>query len=305
MRRILFLTACVTFLTSTLSAQWTPELDAYIERARSEWDVPGLAIAVVQDGKVVVAKGFGVRTLGKPEAVDEHTMFDLASLSKSFTAAAVATLVDEGKLRWDDPVRQHLPRFELADPYRTQNVTMRDLLAHRTGLEAGNFVFLFTSYDTTEVIRRMRYLKERQPFRTGMLYSNLGYTAAGEAAAAAAGMSWSELVRTRLIEPLGMRESTVSVAHDLMPNHADGHSWIGDKQVPIRSRKPMNILPAAGVNSTASDMAKWLLFQLGDGTWEGKRIISAAAMQEMHEPQVILATTPQMRAARGVDFFAA
>jgi CubicO group peptidase (beta-lactamase class C family) len=292
-------------LTSSIHAQWTPELDAYVEKSRKEWDAPGLAVTVVQDGKVLVAKGFGVRTLGKPERVDEHTLFDIASLSKSFTAAAAATLVDEGKLRWDDPVRQHLPRFALADPYRTQNVTVRDLLAHRLGLGQGNFVFLFSNYDTSEVIRRMRYLDERHPFRGGFVYSNLGYNAAGEAAAAAAGMSWTELVRTRLIEPLGMRESTVGVAHDLGANHADGHTWIDGRQVPIRSRKAMNVLPANGVNSTASDMAKWLLFQLGDGTWGDKRILSAAAMQEMHEPQNIIPTTPQMRAGRGVDFFAA
>jgi CubicO group peptidase (beta-lactamase class C family) len=305
MKRILFLLVGVSFLTSTLHAQWTPELDAYIEKARRDWDAPGLAVTVVQDGKVLVAKGYGVRSLGKPELVDEHTMFDIASLAKSFTAAATATLVDEGKMAWDDPVRKHLPTFALADPYRTQNLTIRDLLAHRAGLEQGNFVFLFTKYDTAEVIRRMRYLDERQPFRGGMIYSNLGYAAAGEAAAAAAGMPFTDLVRTRLIEPLGMRESTVGVPHDTAANHADGHSSIDGKQVAIRSRKAMNIFGANAVNSTATDMAKWLLFQLGDGTWDGKRIISAAAMQEMHEPQMIITTSPQMRAGRGVDFFAA
>jgi CubicO group peptidase (beta-lactamase class C family) len=304
MKRLFFLLLAVSFLTSTTQAQWTPELDAYIEKARQDWDVPGLAVTVVQDGKVLVAKGYGVRTLGKPERIDENTLFDTASLSKSFTAAATAALVDEGKISWDDPVRKHLPTFLLADPYRTQNATIRDLLAHRLGLEQGNWVFVFPKYDTAEVIHRMSLLEERQPFRTGMIYSNLGYTAAGEAAAKAAGVSFSDLLRTRLIEPLGMRDSTVGVLHDLAPNHASGHSLIDGKQIPIPSHKAMNALPANAVNSTARDMARWLLFQLGDGTWEGKRIISAANMREMHEPQIIVPTTPEFRASRGLEHFA-
>jgi CubicO group peptidase (beta-lactamase class C family) len=288
-----------------MQAQWTPELDAYIEKARQDWDVPGLAVTVVQDGKVIVAKGYGVRTLGKPERVDENTVFDTASLSKSFTAAATATLVDEGKMSWDDPVRKHLPAFALADPYRTQNATIRDLLAHRLGIESANWPFVFANYETAEAIRRMRYLQERRGFRTDLIYSNIAYAAAGEAAAAAAGTSFVDLVRTRLVEPLGMRSSTVGVSHDLSPNHADGHSFIDGKHVPIRARKAMNILPANAVNSTATDMAKWLLFQLGDGTWEGKRIISAQAMQEMHAPQIVVPSTPEFRASRGLEHFPA
>ncbi|HEU4886335.1 MAG TPA: serine hydrolase, partial [Thermoanaerobaculia bacterium] len=293
-------------MTFTLQAQLPPELDAYIENARKEWDVPGLAVTVVQDGKVLVAKGYGVRTLGQPERVDENTVFDTASLSKSFTAAAIASLVDEGKMSWDDPVRRHLPRFEMRDPYRTQNATIRDLLSHRLGVEAGNWAFVFSGFDSAEVLGRMKYLRERQPFRGGqMIYSNLGYSAAGEAAAAAAGIPFVDLIRTRLIEPLGMRDSTVGVQHDVSANHADGHSYIDGKQVPIRANKAMNILPANAVNATAKDMAKWLLFQLGDGMWEGKKILSPAVMQEMHSPQMIIPTTKEMRAARGVHYFAA
>lgn len=304
MKRLFFWLVSVSFLTLNVYAQWPPELDAYIEQARRDWDVPGIAIAVVQDGKVLAAKGYGMRVLGKPERVDENTVFDMASLTKSFTAAAAATLVDEGKMTWDDPVRQHLPGFLLADPYRTQNATLRDLLSHRLGLEQGNWTFVLTNYDTAEVIRRMRWFAERHPFRAGMVYSNVGYTAAGEAMAHAAGVSFSDLLRTRLLEPLGMHDSTAGVSHDLAPNHAEGHSVIDGKQVMVRARKAMSILPANAVNSTAHDMARWMLFQLGDGTWEGKRIISAANMREMHEPQNIVATSPEMRAARGLEHYA-
>jgi CubicO group peptidase (beta-lactamase class C family) len=304
MRRIFFWAAGVIFLTASLHAQVAPELDTYIESARKQWNVPGLAVTIVRDGKLVAAKGYGIRRHGSPELVDEHTMFDIASLSKSFTAAAIATLVDEGKMRWDDPVRRWLPQVEFVDPYRTSSVTIRDLLAHRVGVEQGNFAMRFTNYDTAEVLRRMRYLKERDPIRTSMIYSNIGYTAAAEAAAAAAKMPFADLVRTRLVEPLGMRETTVGVPHTLAANYAWSHARIDDKVTPIRTKKLMNILGANAVNSTAHDLAKWLLFSLGDGTWEGKRIVSAEAMSEMQSPHNIIATTPQMRAARGVQHFA-
>jgi CubicO group peptidase (beta-lactamase class C family) len=286
-------------------AQWPPELDAYIEKARADWDVPGLAVSVVRDGKLLVAKGYGVRTLGKPERVDDETVFDIASVSKSFTAAAIATLVDEGKMSWDEPLRRHLPQVEFSDPYRTANVTIRDLLSHRVGVEQGNFVFRFTGYDTAEVLRRMRFLKEREPFRTTMLYSNLGYTAAGEAAANAAGVPFAELIRTRLLEPLGMTGATAGVPHTTSPNHASPHAVIAGVQQPIAHTKMMSILPANAVNANALDIAKWMLFQLGDGSWNGKRIVSKEAMAEMHSPQIIIPTTEGMRAARGVELFAA
>lgn len=303
--RSLFLLVGVIFLTCTVDAQWPASLDAEIEAAAKEWSSPGVAITVVRDGKLLAAKGYGVRTLGKPEKVDENTMFDVASLSKSFTAAAIATLVDEGTMRWDDPARRHLPQLEFIDPYRTANVTIRDLLAHRVGVEPGNFMMRFTNYTTEEVIRRIRFLKEREPFRTGMTYSNVGYAAVAEAAAGAAKIPFVDLVRTRLVEPLGMRDTTVGIDHTLAANHASSHGMVEGVHRPIRTRKLTNIHGANAVNSTAKDMASWLLFHLGDGSWNGKRIVSAEGMSEMHSPQVVIATTPQMRAARHVEFFGA
>ena len=292
-------------LATTASAQLPSDLDAFIEKARVAYDVPGIAITVVRDGRVVATKGYGVRRLGSLERVDENTMFDIASLTKSFTAAAIATLVDDGTMRWDDPVRRWLPQLEFSDAYRTQNVTIRDLLSHRAGVEPGNFVFRFTNYSTDELLRRMRFLKERDAFRASFIYSNLGYTAAGEAASVASKTSWTDLVRTRLVEPLGMRDTTVGVTHDTGSNFASPHGVIAGVHQPIRNKKVMTIFPANGVNSNAKDMAKWLLFQLGDGTWEGKRIVSAESMMEMHSPQNIIPTTPAMRVSRGVKFFAA
>ncbi len=303
MRCQIFNITLLLLVATAANAQIPPELDAYIENARVASATPGLAITIVRDGKLVAVKGYGVRRLGSPELVDENTMWDLASISKSFTSAAIATLVDEGKMRWDDPVRRYLPQAEFSDSYRTANVTIRDLLSHRVGVEQGNFMFRFSNYSTDEVLRRLRFLKERDAFRGTMTYSNVGYTAAGEAAAVAAKMPFVDLVRTRIVEPLGMRDTTVGVEHTLAANHVSPHGMIGGVQVPIRNRKAMNILPANAVNSTSKDLAKWLLFSLGDGTWEGKRIISAEAMAEMQSPHTIIATTPQMRAARGVHFF--
>ncbi|HVG25658.1 MAG TPA: serine hydrolase, partial [Thermoanaerobaculia bacterium] len=292
-------------ITCSAHAQWTPALDAEIEKARVAWEVPGIGLTVVHDGKVVVAKGYGVRRFGSPATVDAHTMFDIASLSKSFTAAAAATLVDEKKMSWDDPVRRHLPSFELADPYRTQNATMRDVLAHRLGLERADALFVFGNYTAAELLARMKKLDEVQGFRAGLTYHNIAYEAAAEAIATTAGAPFPAVLRKRLLEPLGMSESTVAVNHDAgVKNYSDGHSVSDGELRPIRARKALNILGANAVNSTPHDMAKWLLFELGDGTWEGKRIISAASMTEMHEPQIVVPTTPQFRASRGLDYFA-
>jgi CubicO group peptidase (beta-lactamase class C family) len=167
----------------------SPAADAYLEKARKDWNIPGLAVAVVH-GDTTIAKGYGVREMGKPERVDENTVFDAASLTKSFTATLAAMLVDEGKMKWDDPIRRYLPDLALPDSYLDENATLRDFLSHRTGLESANMMWLMTAIPRAEVLRRMRCLKPAAPFRTGMVYSNVGFTVAGEAIAAAAGTSY-------------------------------------------------------------------------------------------------------------------
>ncbi|HEX2079002.1 MAG TPA: serine hydrolase [Longimicrobium sp.] len=290
-----------------LAAGFPPELDAYLERALREWQIPGMAIAVVRNDSVLVAKGYGVKELGRPGRVDEHTVFDAASLTKSFTATAVAMLVDEGKMRWDDPVVQHLPDLVLPDPYLTRNATVRDFLSHRTGLHGSNMMWYPTSVDRPEVLRRMRFVRASAPFRTGMVYSNIGYTVAGEAAARAAGTSWEDLVRRRIIRPLGLTSTVASYADtERMPNVASPHALIGGVQRPIRREVQRSaIAPAGDVQSTVTDLATWMRFHLANGVLDGRRLVSDSSMQEMHSPQAIIATTPGMRAARQVEFFAA
>lgn len=282
------------------------ELDAYIAKALRDWDVPGLALAIVRNDSVIVAKGYGVRELGKPDVVDGNTLFDVASLSKSFTAAGAAILVDEGKLRWDDYVRQHLPSLRFPDPYLDKHVTLRDVLSHRTGLNPSNWMIRFWGEGRDlDALHRVPYLKTSAEFRTTLVYSNIGYTIAGAVIGAAAMMPWSRLVEERLIKPLGMTSSYVNGDVPASGNVARPHAVLGGKQQPIRTSSGTQDGPSGGVRSTASDMARWLRFQINRGELDGTRLVSERAMEEMHSPQIIFPTTAAMRRARMVETFPA
>ena len=185
--------------------------DDYVNKALREWEVPGLAIAIVKDDRIVLAKGYGVRKLGDPAPVNERTLFAIGSSSKAFTAAAIAMLVDEGKLKWDDPVTKYLPGFELYDPYVTRELTVRDLLSHRSGLERGDFLWYGTEYDRDEILRRTRYLKPTWSLRSTFGYQNLMFLAAGQLIARVSGKSWDEFIRQRIFVPLSMTASNTSI----------------------------------------------------------------------------------------------
>ncbi len=279
-------------------------LEAYVERAMAEAEMPGIAVGVVHGDDPPIAQGFGVRRLGRPDRVDGDTVFNVASLAKSFTAAAAASLVDEGRLGWNDPVRDRLPRLRFSDPWLTEHVTLADLLSHRTGLQPANTMFRLTHIDRAEILRRVRYLRPSSPFRTEQVYNNVLYTVAGEVAAAAAGTSWEELVRARLLQPLGMAATTAGAGAPHGVNFAAPHAMVDGRHQPIRPASYVSIAPAGGINSTARDMVRWLAFQLGDGSFEGRRILSAEAMDAMHQPWTMIPTTPEMRANRQVQFFA-
>lgn len=283
-------------------AGFTPELDAYIAKAVRDWELPGLAIAVVRNDSLLVAKGYGVREMGKPDPVDGNTLFDVASLTKSFTAAGAALLVDEGKLRWDDYVRQHLPSVRFPDPYLDKHVTLRDLLSHRTGLNPSNWIIRFVGEGRDlEPLHRVAHLKTSGEFRASFVYSNIGYTTAGAMIAAVAKMPWAELIQKRLIEPLGMTSSYVNGSMPKSGNVARPHAVLGGKQQPIRESSDFVDGPSAGVRSSARDMARWLRFHINRGELDGKRLLSERVMEEMHSPQQIFATTPAMRRARMVE----
>lgn len=195
----------------TITTQVPAGLDEYIEQARRAWRAPGLAIAVVKDDAVVFARGYGVRELGKDDPVDEHTLFAVASTTKAYTAATLGLLVDEGRLSWDDPVIKHLPGFQLYDPYVTREITVRDLLCHRSGLSRGDTLWVL-GFSRDEVLRRVRYLKPSWSFRARFGYQNIMFLAASQIVEAVAGVRWDDFLKERLFKPLGMARSNTSVA---------------------------------------------------------------------------------------------
>jgi CubicO group peptidase (beta-lactamase class C family) len=275
---------CTTAQNGTLDG-----LDDYINKAIKDWEVPGLAIAIVKDDKVVFAKGFGVRKLGDPTPVDEHTLFAIGSSSKAFTAAGIAMLVDEGKLKWDDPATKYLPEFQTYDPYVTRELTVRDLLSHRSGLERGDLLWYGTDLDRDEILRRTRFIKPTWSLRSTFGYQNLMYLAAGQLAARVSGKSWDDVIRERIFIPLGMMSSNTSI-RDFKEggNVAAPHAKVDDKVLVIPYRLIDNIGPAGSINSNAVDMAQWVRLQLGSGTFEGKKIFSPAVAREMHTSQTVI-----------------
>jgi CubicO group peptidase (beta-lactamase class C family) len=266
------------------------ELDEYSAKAGVAWKVPGFAIAIVKDDRVVFAKGYGVLELGKPSAVDEHTLFAIASNSKAFTAAALAMLVDEGKVKWDDKVTKYLPWFELYDPYVTRELTIRDLLSHRSGLATfgGDLLWYESEYSRDEILRRIRFLKPTSSFRSRFGYQNIMFLAAGEVVAKVSGKSWDQFVKERVFVPLGMKRTVTSHA-DLLnsSNVAMPHNEVDGKIRVIRYGKVDNIGAAGGIKSSVADMAQWLRLQLGRGTYEGRKLFSATASREMWTPQTV------------------
>src|ERR1700688_5264643 len=192
------------------------DLDAYVASSMKTFDVPGMAVAIVKDGKIVVAKGYGVRKLGDPTPVDEFTKFGIGSNTKAFTSAVLATLIDEGKLSWDDPVYQRLPGFVMYDPYVSHEMTIRDLLTHRSGMGLGEGDLLFwphTTYTRDEIIYRLRFMKPASSFRSHYAYDNLLYIAAGQIIPAVTGKSWEDYIREKILPPLGMSTTTLSNAN--------------------------------------------------------------------------------------------
>jgi len=263
-------------------------LDAYIAQAREDWKVPGLAVAIVQGDKVLLSKGYGVLQTGATQAVNEHSLFAIASNSKAFTSAALAMLVDEGKLHWDDRVSQHLPWFRLRDPWASADIRVRDLLCHRSGLGtfSGDLLWWGTSYSAREVLERAALLEPAAPFRTKYEYSNLMFIAAGEVIRAVSGLSWEQFVEQRIFSPLNMSRSVTSTT-DLSAkgNFATPHKTYTDRNQPIEWMNWDVMGAAGGVISSVHDMSKWMQCQLaqGEAAPGTKALFTKARSREMWE----------------------
>lgn len=294
MKRIFFLSLAFTTTASAVVAQSDlqppPNIDAVVQNALSSFEVPGISIAIVKNGKVVLAKGYGVRQLGQPKSVDEHTLFPIASNTKAFTATALALLVQEGKIKWDDPVIDHLPWFRMSDPFVTANMTIRDLLVHRSGLPAyaGDLLqFPPTDYSREAIVRKLKDIPLAASFRSTYAYDNILYLAAGEVIKAVSGQSWEDFVQQRILDKVGMRESVLRFSKlKQQPNLATSHAPVNGKVQVLDNFFEQGFsdvsAPAGGIASNAVDMAQWMLVQLDSGrATNGNQVFKPSAIHEL------------------------
>ncbi|MCS5626248.1 MAG: serine hydrolase [Planctomycetes bacterium] len=266
------------------------KLSAYIAKAREDWGVPGLAVAIVKDGEVVLAGGYGGRELGADKPVDSDTLFAIASNSKAFTSAAIATLVEDGKVAWNDRVKKHLPWFQLYDRYVTDELRVFELLCHRSGLGtySGDLLWYGTRYSSEEVVRRARFLPPKGAFRSDFGYSNLMFIAAGEVLKAASGKSWAEYVEEKFFIPLGMKRTRATVRGlEKIDNVATPHGEVMGRLVTFPWVSWDSMGAAGGVISSVRDMSLWLRMQLAEGHWDGHRYFSRESSRKMWKPHML------------------
>jgi CubicO group peptidase (beta-lactamase class C family) len=273
------------------------DFDAYVRRTMDTFHVPGMSIAVVKDGKVLLAKGYGVSKLGSPDLVTADTLFGIASNTKIFTASALAILVDEGKIGWDDRVQKHLPAFALSDPFVSHELTIRDLLVHRSGLGLGAGDLLWwpsTTYSADEVIERLRYLPLKSSFRSTYAYDNVLYLVAGQLIQKVSGMPWHQFIDERILKRVGMNGSTTTYADAAKTGRlATTHAFVDGRLQVIEPMKGTVTGPAGGINSSANDMAKWLQVQLAGGRLaDGGTLFSPARSFDLWSPVTPIPGSP-------------
>jgi CubicO group peptidase (beta-lactamase class C family) len=310
---VIILLSCFLSVQGQVLTQ--PQIDSLVQATLKTFDVPGIAVAVVKDGKVVFAKGYGVTSLNTGKKVDENTRFGIASNSKAFTVAALAMLSDEGKLRLDDKVTDYIPEFKMYDPYVSAEFTIRDLLTHRSGLGLGSgdlMIFPDSSdFQVKDIIHNLRFLKPVSSFRSKYDYDNQMFIVAGEIVARVSGMSWEDFIETKIMQPLQMNNSAASYPRlKNKENVIDAHAPV-DGKVQVISRYVDEPTDAAGgINSSVADMSKWIIMQMNDGKYgEGlnKQLFSAAIHQQMWSPQTIVPTDADLYnthfLAYGLGFF--
>ncbi len=273
------------------------DTDAYVARALQTFGVPGLSLAIVQDGKVVLAKGYGLREVGKPQPVDGHSAFPIGSETKAFTSAALAILVDRKKLKWSDLVKDKLPGFQMYDPYVTDHMTVRDLLTHRSGLSLGEgdlMLFPDTNRSRADIVHALRYLKPSTGFREFYAYDNVLYIVAGALVEAVSGQSWEDFVTQNILQPVGMRDTHTNydrkAANEVALHARTDGAFLGAGHQAVLGRSTAQTLaPAGGINASAADLALWMNVQLARGKLpDGKQLFSLEQANAMWEPVVVV-----------------
>ena len=284
-----FLFLGVTFLNAQVSENELHNLDQYIEKAIQQWEVPGLAISIVKDDKAIFSKAYGVQELGKEKPVDEQTIFAICSTTKAMTAAAMGMLVDEGKVKWEDRVVNHMPEFQLYDPYVTKELRVKDLFTHNTGLGNADFLWYTLQLPPKEILNRMRMAKPAYPFRGGYTYQNIMYLAAGQLIEKISGKPWEQFIKDRIFKPLEMKHSfPTKEASIIYKNRSVPHHYINGKISSIPDASADRIAPAGAIWSSIEDMTKWLRFVLNEAKVDGKRLLSQKTYAEWLKPQVIV-----------------
>lgn len=263
------------------------KLDAYYAKALKDWDVPGMSVAIVKDGKMIFAKGYGVKEAGKNEPPDENTLYAIASNTKAMTASMIAQLVEEGKLGWNDKVKKYLPYFELYDPYISSETTIRDILSHRVGLGtfSGDILWYRSSLSAEDIVRRVKHLPRAYDFRAGYGYSNVMYLTAGEVIKQITGKSWGQNINERILRPLSMNRSVWSTKDILAKgNAASPHGLIDGVHKPIAWENWETIAAMGGIISSVKDMSQWMIMNLNHGIYNSDTLFSIASRNMMWTP---------------------
>jgi CubicO group peptidase (beta-lactamase class C family) len=265
------------------------QFDAYVAKGAHDWHVPGMVVAVVKGDSVLLQKAYGVQDVKSGAPVDIHTRFAIGSTTKAMTAMSLGMLVDEGKLSWNDRVIDHLPGFQLYDPYVTRDLRIRDLLTHRSGLGGeGDLLWSIPGLSEADIVKRMRYIHPESPLRTRFSYNNLMYEVAGDVIAAVSGMSWEQFVTERIFKPLGMNETIPTVAGTAgQSNVATPHRLVGDSLEVIPRRSTDGVKAAGSVYSSIADMTHWVQFLLDSGRVNGRRLVSDSVFREIFTPQIM------------------
>jgi len=265
------------------------ELGQFVPEQLEKWKVPGLAIAVVQNGRVIYEHGFGLRNVKRNLPVTTKTIFPVGSISKSFTALSMGILNDEGRLEWDKPVRQYLPEFQMYDPVASERMTPRDLISHRVGMAGHDLVWYSSDFSREDLVRRLRFLQSNRDFRSGYHYNNLLVMTAGYLVGRVAGQSWEDFIRLQVFEPLGMVSCNFSIAEsekssDFSLPYKKDETTGNVSEIPFHAIA--SIGPAGSINSNVEDMARYAIFQLGKGKVGDRQLVSEANLGLNHTPQV-------------------